>query len=558
MNQYRWIDSSPAPLSFPAQIALVLDADAQDVTLVWDDGPDETKRIVDVQIRQKWRPQKDAWATLEAAGLPVQGYDEAAATWSNEEHVLPLEPVRVARGELERLRRIDRTARAFADAVAARSVSVSTCGLADDEGQGIDFANLCTALSAYPPHAATVAVVEGELGRAHAARDAAIAKASQANAELKRVRDEMSKLVIETGLYVAKFTRAAQAAIDIYVEAKRVTSLQPPMHPTRKERQETSRRLRENLTSLWRVANQSVHHLSQIGALDITRSSIRRPTSALPLKLELKVVDAASAALDERRADIYRASIAAPKEDKICGDGLAELLGQRGQSMRFPIEVTGITQSGDTNIMGRSMMGHQPGAWVSVRPCAAGYEDKTFLGIFLGDLPMGCNASWNRKTGVLEVMMGSHNPAIWVPKLGKVIWGAESFWGEIEGPEGLRKITDEDINATWYARAARDLSWTTFPPAAEASAAPKASPVEGPLTGIIDAWRTVAAPGREVVYLFEPDPDANPPMEPVRLNLRDCRAEMVHGAMRVFQISAEPGQLLDLTEAVKHGFVWEE
>ncbi len=42
------------------------------------------------------------------------------------------------------------------------------------------------------------------------------------------------------------------------------------------------------------------------------------------------------------------------------------------------------------------------------------------------------------------------NPAIFVPELKKIIYGCESWWGEIESPEDFKEITSDDINNVWY------------------------------------------------------------------------------------------------------------
>ena len=102
-------------------------------------------------------------------------------------------------------------------------------------------------------------------------------------------------------------------------------------------------------------------------------------------------------------------------------------------------------------------LGCEQGSLVSVRPCGDEYGGKTYLGFYLGDLPLQNIVSFNEETGVLKV--GTHNnPALFVPELGKIIWGCESFWREIETVEQLQAITEEDINNVWYVRMAKSLS----------------------------------------------------------------------------------------------------
>jgi len=84
--------------------------------------------------------------------------------------------------------------------------------------------------------------------------------------------------------------------------------------------------------------------------------------------------------------------------------------------------------------------GAQPGEFVSVRPCGDEHGNKTYLGIYVGD-----------------VNIGIPNPCIWVPDLKEYIFGCESWWGRIKSPEQLRQITDADIENVWYVRALREI-----------------------------------------------------------------------------------------------------
>ena len=89
----------------------------------------------------------------------------------------------------------------------------------------------------------------------------------------------------------------------------------------------------------------------------------------------------------------------------------------------------------------------EPGTFVSVRPCGDEFDEKTYLGIFVGDVAIG-------KT------LSLHNPCIWVPDLDQYIFGCESWWGVISNEDELRKITDADIENVWYVRALKALSAT--------------------------------------------------------------------------------------------------
>ncbi len=92
---------------------------------------------------------------------------------------------------------------------------------------------------------------------------------------------------------------------------------------------------------------------------------------------------------------------------------------------------------------------HKCGALCEISPCGKEYEQKTFLGIYLGELPIAIYSSYDRNTGILSNHT-MNNPAIFVPELGKIIYGCESYWREIKKPEDFKGISKEDIENTWY------------------------------------------------------------------------------------------------------------
>jgi hypothetical protein len=106
------------------------------------------------------------------------------------------------------------------------------------------------------------------------------------------------------------------------------------------------------------------------------------------------------------------------------------------------------------------IFGGKCGDWVSVRPAAG---DKTYLGVLLGEFPTGVALGINRKNSHLRVSLGPFNPAIYVPDLKRVVFGYESWWGKLKGPDDLRQITDADINDVWYVRALEELTATAAP-----------------------------------------------------------------------------------------------
>lgn len=125
------------------------------------------------------------------------------------------------------------------------------------------------------------------------------------------------------------------------------------------------------------------------------------------------------------------------------------------RKIKFPITVTGIENKAPCYREG-SITGRKTGDWVAVRPCSDQYEGKTYLGVLLGELPVGIGGSLDKETGVLT--LSPHlNPAMYVPDLKKIIWGCGSWWKKIESPEDLSGISDADIGNVWYMKALKEL-----------------------------------------------------------------------------------------------------
>lgn len=141
--------------------------------------------------------------------------------------------------------------------------------------------------------------------------------------------------------------------------------------------------------------------------------------------------------------------------------GLAEMLGQLAKDIKedpitledefeYPMEITGIK-----NEELSSVNCSKTGSLVQIRPVDDEYEDKTFLGIYLGDMPVEAIVGLHTKNNVLSIF-NTGNPAIFVPELKKIIFGYESWWGYIETVEELDSITDEDIQNVWYVKMLRE------------------------------------------------------------------------------------------------------
>lgn len=91
------------------------------------------------------------------------------------------------------------------------------------------------------------------------------------------------------------------------------------------------------------------------------------------------------------------------------------------------------------------------GKLVKIRSCKKEHGDKTYLGIYLGDMALSIHHSI--KDDVLTASHSFYNPAIFVPELNEIIYGCESWWGEIKSPEEVNElITDDVIKNVWYVK----------------------------------------------------------------------------------------------------------
>lgn len=123
--------------------------------------------------------------------------------------------------------------------------------------------------------------------------------------------------------------------------------------------------------------------------------------------------------------------------------GMEEFTNTHGELLppdvvKFPITVTRINAK-TAQPRGRHS---QVGMLVKIRPCG---DEKTYLGLYVGDLPRDLDISWAEKSNELFVSVTS-NPAIFVPALNRVVRGDESWWSIIEKPEdATRMISDSDI-----------------------------------------------------------------------------------------------------------------
>lgn len=96
------------------------------------------------------------------------------------------------------------------------------------------------------------------------------------------------------------------------------------------------------------------------------------------------------------------------------------------------------------------------GQLVKVRPCGEEYGGKTYVGFYIGDLPLCTTGSYNQEEGIYHVGL-LPNPAIFVPELRKIIFGCGSWWGAIKSPDEIKDITDDDISNVWYVKLAKAI-----------------------------------------------------------------------------------------------------
>ena len=98
-----------------------------------------------------------------------------------------------------------------------------------------------------------------------------------------------------------------------------------------------------------------------------------------------------------------------------------------------------------------------PCKYVAIRPCGDNPDNKTYLGILLGECSMMAIGMYNIEKQ--EILVKDRlNPMIFVPDLMKVVLGVESWWGTIDKPEDLKQITDQDIQNVWYVKALREMN----------------------------------------------------------------------------------------------------
>lgn len=72
------------------------------------------------------------------------------------------------------------------------------------------------------------------------------------------------------------------------------------------------------------------------------------------------------------------------------------------------------------------------------------------IGFHIGDAALSSTIGISEDK--IQCNFSFYNPAIYVPELNTVIYGMESWWGSIKSEEDFKKITDQDIDNTWYVK----------------------------------------------------------------------------------------------------------
>jgi len=126
------------------------------------------------------------------------------------------------------------------------------------------------------------------------------------------------------------------------------------------------------------------------------------------------------------------------------------------REIQFPIIVDKITRS-ERSVYSQGWRGHV-GKFVAIRPVQKDFKQKTYLGLYLGDISHGAEILYDPTQNELKVGNSWGNPAIYVFDLKRIIFGYESWWGVIKDEDDMRKITDADINDIWYVKAIKQLA----------------------------------------------------------------------------------------------------
>lgn len=174
------------------------------------------------------------------------------------------------------------------------------------------------------------------------------------------------------------------------------------------------------------------------------------PTEKLTTKeIQEDLIESVEACLAVCRKQIRLSSFFSSNADELALSNAVDDMGKLLWQLRYA-KMKDLRLNWDKQHVFEQSM-YDVGSFVAVRPCGKEYEGKTYLGILLGEFPMGVSFSQSATDpDVIEAKLSHGNPAMYVPSLKKTIFGCESWWQKIKKPEDLKDITDEDINSVWY------------------------------------------------------------------------------------------------------------
>lgn len=116
--------------------------------------------------------------------------------------------------------------------------------------------------------------------------------------------------------------------------------------------------------------------------------------------------------------------------------------------IRYPLTVRGIDIE---EFDGEAMRGRDAPGTVVLVSFMEGDEKMLCMGILVGNLPLASVVSYDKEDGKLSVRPLT-NPAIFVPSVGRIVWGCESWW-HVTTIEDLEKAIDDE----WQLDIARTL-----------------------------------------------------------------------------------------------------
>ncbi len=127
------------------------------------------------------------------------------------------------------------------------------------------------------------------------------------------------------------------------------------------------------------------------------------------------------------------------------------------KDITFPLTIDKLLFSKVPAFREQCALGGKHGDFVAVRPCAKQFENKTYLGILLGEIAETTLGQYDETKRELRIEHALHNPIIFIPDLLITVRGYESWFKRIRSKKELSAITDQDISNIWYVKALKAL-----------------------------------------------------------------------------------------------------